>query len=217
MGARGGSLRRLAIVGGVLLLAGWLLVELVAPGMAEGWIEVRVRNESAGATGVDAGVDSFPLLTGVVLTGRVRRVDVTLTEVVRQRVTFASFEFLFEGIEVDRATFLTRDAEIRSIDRGTVTARIAVDELSAIFGVAQRVGPEGLEVDVVDGLLRIGLPGLPVADVDLPDVFFPCEPSARIDPDGILLSCAFEEVPAILAGGRPEALDWTAPGRGVEG
>lgn len=186
-----------------MALVGWLVVELVAPGMAEERIELRVRNESGGATGVEADVDSFPLLTRVILTGRVARTTVEMTEVVRRRITFARIAFVFEEVRVDRSAFLMRDARVRSIERGTVSARISSEELSAIFGVAQRIGLEGLEVRASDGVLRVGRSGLGTVAVDLPDVLFPCDPDATIGSDGIILSCAFDEVPAVLVGRDP--------------
>lgn len=166
--------------------------------MAEERIESRVRARTNGLAGVTADVDSFPLVTRLLLTGRVARVSVDADEVASQGITFVDLRFTAEGIELDRSKFLTRDAEVRDVDRGTVSARILPEELSAAFGVAQVLEAEGFEIEAREGQLVLLRDGGQVATAPLPDDLFPCAPSGRLEPDGLGLSCTFTELPALL-------------------
>lgn len=101
-------------------------------------------------------------------------------------------------MKLDRSKFLSRDAEVRSIDRGTVSARIPAEELSVTFGVAQALGTEGVEAEVRGGELVLLQDGRQIAAAALPDDLFPCSPSGRLEADGIELSCAFTDPPTLL-------------------
>ncbi len=166
--------------------------------MAEGRIETRVRDRTNDLVGVSADIDSFPLVTRVLLTGRVARASVRADEVASQGITFADLQYTVEGVQLDRSKFLSRDAEVRSIDRGTVSARIPAEELSVTFGVAQALGTAGVEVEVRDGELVLLRDGGQIAAAALPDDLFPCSPSGHLGADGIELSCGFTDPPTLL-------------------
>lgn len=157
-----------------------------------------MRERTNDLVGISADVDSFPLVTRLVLTGRVARVSLRADEVASRGITFADLHVTVEGTRLDRSKFLTGDAEVHDIDRGTVSARIPAEELSVTFGVAQALGTEGFDVEVREGELRLVRDGRQIGAAPLPDDLFPCSPSARLETHGIDLSCAFTDPPRLL-------------------
>lgn len=188
-------MKKLVVVGILAVL--WGGAEAVAPQIVEGRIEERAAERSRGATTVSANVDSFPLVTRALTSGRVERIEVTLDEVVRQRLSFATIRFTVTGIELDRGALLSGDAEVRDIDTGTVVAEVTADELTTVLGLAERLGLGEVAVDVRELELVVRRAGRSFA-IPLPDDLFPCAPSARVSGDRILLSCTFHEIPRVL-------------------
>lgn len=173
----------------LLAVALWVVGEIALIPFAESRIEHEVSQRTRDATGVTADIDSFPLAAGVLATGNVRKLTVTLDRVSRLSVSFASVSFAVSGIEVDRAAILQGRARIRSIDSGTVTARL---ELGALGRLASLVG-----VDVrMDGrTLRAG-----PASVEVPRELVPCDPQSRVSGDVVILTCTLTELPEVLEG-----------------
>ncbi len=176
----------------VIVIVGlWLLAELAVIPLAQGQIEKAVAQRSEGEAGVSADIDSFPMITRVLLTGQVKELSVTLDQVARQRLTFAEVTFQVSGIDVDRAAILQREVKIKSIDRGTVTATV---DLGALGGILGRIGSFiGNDVRVEDGQLHIGPSSFPLGD----DIF-PCDPDGQIEGEQVILTCSTTEIPDAL-------------------
>jgi hypothetical protein len=136
------------------------------------------------AANVSASIDSFPLVSRLVFTGRVNDVTVTLEQVARARLTFAEVRFELSGIEVDRASIFQRDPRVTAIDRGTITAIIDAGVLG------QAASALGLEARVRGRTLVVGPASFP-----LPSDLLPCEPEARAEGEQVIVSCTINEVP----------------------
>jgi len=190
-------MRKLWLVPAVLAVLG-LGVELVAPQIAEGQIESRAQERSADFAAVDADIDSFPMVTRLLLTGKVNRLTITLTEVVRQRLTFAEVSFTLTGIGLDRTKLIAGDVEVTDIDAGEVRAELRSDAIAAVLGVAERIGLREVGTEVVGGTLRLRRAGRTIVEVALGADLFPCEPAVETTDKTIVLSCTFTEVPDII-------------------
>jgi hypothetical protein len=125
------------------------------------------------------------------VTGKARKVTITLDDVARQAVTFATVSFALEGIAIDRATIVQGNPRITDIDRGTITATI---DLGSVGGVLGRIADAvGLRPQMSGRTLHIGSAAVPISS-DL----FPCSPEAAIEDRTITLSCTIDEVPEAL-------------------
>ncbi|MGH2760417.1 MAG: LmeA family phospholipid-binding protein [Actinomycetota bacterium] len=171
----------------VLLAVLWLAGELTVVPIAEGRIEQRVAELNRDAANVNANIDSFPLVSRLVFTGRVNEVTLTLERVARARLTFAEVRFALEGIEVDRATLLQRQPKVTAIDRGTITAVIDTGVLGNVAS-ALRLNPRVRGRTLVVGLLSFPIPS------DL----VPCQPEVRVEDNDVIVSCTIDEVPEVL-------------------
>ena len=178
-------LRRLLL----LVVVAWLLGEIALIPFAESRIEKEVAKRSRDTAAVSANIDSFPLAAGVLVTGKVRELTVTLERVTRIRVPFASVAFRVNGIAVDRAAILRGRAKIRSIDEGTITATIELGALGRLASLS------GVDVRVEGRTLRAG-----PASVQLAQDILPCDPQARVDGDTVVITCEITELPEVLKG-----------------
>lgn len=190
----------------LLVVVAALAVELVAPQLAASRIEEHVRGQTSGVVEVSADVGTFPVVSRLLLTERVSRLGVTLSEVAGQQLTFAAVRFDLHGVELDRNALLSGDVRVQGMRGGQATAVLDVNALSDAAGVPVRI-EEGTLVAEVGGT-RLELPlavegralrlpgGLPA--VALPDLV-PCAPTeTAVHGDRIELSCTLEEVPSIL-------------------
>ncbi len=176
-------IRRLVLLVVVL----WVIGELLLIPFAESRIESEISRRSFHVAGVEADIDSFPLAAGVLVTGKVRKLTVTLDRVDRVGVRFASVAFAVSGIAVDRPAILRGHSRFRSIDSGTVTATIELGALGRLASLA------GVDVSVTGRTLHAG----PV-DVEIPSDLIPCDPQARVSDDQVILTCTITEVPDVL-------------------
>jgi hypothetical protein len=94
-------------------------------------IEEQVRASALDAGDVDVEIDSFPLVTSVLLDGRVDRVSVTLRDVERNGVHFESLRLGLAGIKVKRFAVIRGEPGATSIRRGRLSARISGDVAAA--------------------------------------------------------------------------------------
>jgi hypothetical protein len=171
----------------ILVVAAWIVGEILVIPFAESRIEKEVAERNRDTATVEADIDSFPLVAGVIFTGNVRELTVTLDRVARQALTFAEVKFELSGIEVDRPAILRGDPRISDIDRGTVTATIELGALGRLASLA------GVDVTVVGRTLRAGSFSATISD-DL----IPCSPTARVEDERIVLSCEIDDVPQFL-------------------
>jgi hypothetical protein len=174
----------------ILLAVVWLVAELAAIPVAGRLIAQRVSAQTHDIAAVHAKVGTFPIVTRLLLTGRVNNATVTLDKVVRLNLTFAQVSFQLEGVQLDKsALFGQRKARITAIQQGTVTATIDVQDVSRI---ARAFSPSRAP-RVTGRTLLLG-----AASFQLSSDIMPCDPDARIDGNQIVLSCTVNNVPPVL-------------------
>ncbi|HVL80440.1 MAG TPA: LmeA family phospholipid-binding protein [Actinomycetota bacterium] len=185
---------RLFLLAAVLGVA----AELVAPSLVESQMEARVRDRTRGAVGVTADVQSFPLLTRLALTGQVRHVEMTLDEVSRERLLFATVRYELDGVTLDRSALYRRRARVSDIDRGRIVATLEAEDLAAGLGIPLDLAPGDVSARVVDRVLRLGEGAGAEISESLPQDILPCDPEASLDAGRVILSCSFTGVPPVL-------------------
>lgn len=191
----------------VVLLAGLgLAVELFAPRLVADAIEDHVRDQTEEGVGVSAEVGKFPVVTRLLVTGRVPRVSVTLDEVAGQELTFASVRLQLRGVELAREALIGGDVRVRGMRSGQATAMLDANALSQALGVPVRIEDERVLVEAAGTEVAVPLDfagdtltlpaGLPA--VTLPDLLSCGEVSATVRPNRIRLTCTLDGVPPIL-------------------
>src|SRR5687768_11051203 len=182
---------RKLVVAAIVLGGLWLVGEIAAVPFAERQVEQRVAERNRDAATVRADINSFPLVSRLLFTGRVNEVDVTLDRVVRSRLTFAEVRFALAGLEVDRAALIRGEARVTAIDRGTITATVDLDGLSSLLGRALEA--VGANVRVSGRALLVGPASFPI-----PSDLMPCTPQARVEGEQVIVSCTIDEFPEAL-------------------
>ena len=116
--------------------------------------------------GVEAEIDSFPLITSVLLDGRVDRVALTLRDVDRNGIHFDRLRLVLIGMKVDRFQLLRGEPGASSIRRGTLSALVTGPPAEAAAEVGEV--PDGIlpcdpiEMDVAGSVLRLSCTMRPV-------------------------------------------------------
>ncbi len=187
-----------------------VVVELAASSFFEARMEKRVRERIRDVGAVSVDVDSFPLVTRLVTTGRIRRMTLTLEQLVRQRVSFASVRLHVEGLELDRDELLrSRVVELREIDSGLLMAELTAEDLSDLAGVPLEMRPGRVSLKVAGTALvaqpeirgrTLRLTGrrIPALSLALPEEFASCTPDIEVQLGRMLLSCRIQKVPSLL-------------------
>lgn len=184
------ALRRTLLV----MLVVWVAAEVAAPPLAAARIEARLRGQVP-ASDVTAEVARFPLLSRLLTTGRVPRVAVELTDVAYQGLRVAVVRYELTGVSLDRAALLGGRLQVTDIEEGSVTGEVAAAEVAAVLGAGAAVGAD---VQVRDGRLVVaGIEG-PALPAELIES---CDPDVAVEGDRLVVTCALQEVPGLLAGG----------------
>ena len=194
---------------GAVLVAG----DLVARGVAEAELERRLAAEVPGAVGVDADIEAFPFLPGLVLSGRVPAVRAHVDGLRAGPLALTDADVELRGVRLERDALLRREVELTAVDSGRTAVTLGEAALSDALGLpvdvdasgAVRVTFRGRTVTAPvavgdDGRIVVDLPGplgaLPLTAGALP--LLPCTPRAIPEPDRVRLSCAVTEVPPEL-------------------
>lgn len=186
------------------------VLELVAPAVVEARIEERVRERTREVAGVSADVDSFPVVTRLLVTGRIRHMTLTLDRLVSQRVTFATVRLTVEGLELDRDVLLRQqEIELRDMETGVLTAELTAEVLSDLVGAPVELRPGQVSVtlggtavpaqpEIRDRTLRLGGRRITALSVTLPEELESCTPDLVVQRGRMLLSCRLQELPSLL-------------------
>jgi len=164
-----------------------VVVEIAAIPLTSQIVQHEVAARDQNAATVKASVGTFPLLTRLLVTGKVNSVHVVLDRVTGQRLTFSEVDFDVRGVSIDRTALLQRKFHVQDVDEGTVTATINLSDISPLAGrIASRASVNGH---------TLSLGGLSFA---LSSSLFPCSPDATVEGDHITLACTFTEIPAVI-------------------
>lgn len=176
-------LRRLVI----LLVALWLVGEILAIPVADRIIADEVAARTRNATSVHASIGSFPVVARMLVFQKVSSVSVRLERVVGERIPFSEIRYDVKNVGIDRGSVFSGKVHVTSVGSGTVTATINLADISPVAGrIASAVHMEGRSL--VLGGVRFAL------GTNL----IPCTPQATIEGQQVILSCTIDHIPPVL-------------------
>lgn len=184
-------MRKLIGFGLIGLVGLWVVAEVaIIPAYAAREVERQVEARTGDVASVEADLDSFPLATRLMLTGRINRATITLDRAVRQNITYATVRFELDGIQMDRNSLFS-DPRVTAIDEGRIEAVIDLSTLSPLLGRASAV--LGEQVRIEGGRFFVGRFSAEIAR-DL----IPCDPDGRVEGTNAILTCTIHDVPEVL-------------------
>ena len=171
--------------------------EWFADGLAEDTIEERLEEETGAEATAD--VSSFPLLTGTLLTERVRSVEITLVDLVTEEVRFDEINVDVNGIHLPRGRLFDGDFRPTAIDAGTVGAFLSVESLGEALGVPLgELDPTTVSAELEGGNLTVEAPNIGAQSVPFPEDVMPCSASGQVEAEGVRLRCAIDAIPQVV-------------------
>jgi len=205
-------LRKLLLL--AVVVAGLLVVADVA---ARKVAEDQVADRVAASDGVEGQarveISSFPFLPGLLASGTVDDLTVTVDDVRTDRVRFATVAVDLERVRVSREELLSgRRVVLQDVGRGTARAEVTQEELSRVLDlpvtvergrVRVRVAGQQVtaEASVRDNVTRLSVAGAQVPGLTLPRLpLVPCLADVELVPGRVRLSCRLDRVPADLVG-----------------
>lgn len=166
--------RRVFVAFLIITVVGYGALEFAAKSFAEGKLEELAVERNRLAQGAEAKV-SVPLLYGILVNSRIRRVEIATTQVDLGPFVADRASAVLRTIELDRmATLLEREPVIESID---------VVEMALEFNSAQasKVLPEGFSFEFLPtGKVRLIGPGTDITG----QLVIAEGPVIRFDPEG---------------------------------
>lgn len=186
-------MRKLVVLGAILIVLG-VVADIGAKALSESQIEQTAHREVPESS-TDAAIPVFPFLPPLLLAGKVDEVSVRLTRVpVQGGVMFDKLDFDLRGVEISRRALLNeRRVQLVKIDRGTVTALVALPEIVRALPI------EGLSARVVDRSIVLQGPGGVSVRIPMPtEDLIPCDGTATVVGGRVRISCTLEEIPPAL-------------------
>jgi hypothetical protein len=185
-------LRRLIVAAVVLLVLGFV-ADIGVKALAESQIETTAQEEAPEA-GADAAIPVFPFLPPLLIAGNVDEVSLQMTHVPAGAVFFDRLDFDLHGVQISRRALLNeRRVELVAIDRGTVTAVVALPaavRALPLSAVSARVSGRTIVVRGPGGVSA----SIPMPAPDL----VPCSGTATVQADRVRLTCTLEHIPRAL-------------------
>lgn len=192
----------------VLLVIG-VGIELAATPLVESRMEQRVQENTEGTVSVNADIDSFPMITRLLVTEELRRATIHVDELAEQDLPLTAVSLTLHGVVLDRDRLVRGDLEVRSIRSGRLRAEITEQRLSEALEVPVQIDGGTLRVEAQDrtvnfdlllsaGRLRLEIPGVGGVSGAFDTDTLPCRPEATVFDDRIVLNCTFGSVPGVL-------------------
>ena len=176
--------------------------EFFAARFAENQIEERLAREVDAE--VEADVSSFPLVTRLLLAEEVRRLEVTLTNVAFEEISFDTLTIEADGIELPRRRLFDRNLRPTGIANGSVVAFVSRSSLEAALGTSlPAIDPAAATATLELGTLTIEVPELPPVQVAIPEEALPCSGAGEVVSDGVRLRCEVDEIPPVVLDNLP--------------
>ena len=178
---------------------------------AENQVAAGLNRQLDGVASVDVGFSGFPFVGRALLFGEVDQVSVTLEEVERTELTFATVGMRLRGIVIDRGA-LAGDRQVRfeDVDGGDAFAELSQTELRRVTGLELTLEPGVVKISaagqtvraavtVQEGALVVQPPGAPAISVPVPTFdFLPCVAKATVLTGRIRVGCSLDTIPAPL-------------------
>ena len=179
--------------------------------------EEQVAERVAATEGVEGQarveISSFPFLPGLLASGTVDDMSVTVDDVRTDRVRFATVAVDLERVRVSREELLSaRRVVLQDVGRGTARVELTQEELSRLLDLPVtvergrvRVRVAGQQVtataSVRENVLRLSVAGAQVPAVTIPRLpLVPCLADVELVPGRVRLSCHLDQVPPDLVG-----------------
>jgi hypothetical protein len=201
----------LAVVAVLVLLL--VAADLGVRSVAESQLRDRVAAAVSPGGATSARISSFPFVGRLLISGDVSRIQVAAADVTVERLTFAKVSVDLQDVTLDRGRLLSdRKVVLESLGKGTATAELTQDRLSAALGVpvtltaghiAVRVAGQQVtaKATVSDNTLRVTVAGLSVPGLRIPKLpLLPCVADAVVLAGRIRLTCSVDQVPPELVG-----------------
>lgn len=188
------------LVAALVVVVAWLVGEILAQAWLEQRIADRVAEAAAGQVAVEADIESFPVATGVMVTGAVDRVEVGLTQVAGRGLGPIDLRISVTGLRLDRSALLSGDLDVTGLDEGQFRAARSTTGLPrpVVRGLELALdGAERLGVDVTESGLRIELPLIGGVELSLP-LTAPCDPGLSLEGQDLVFACTFTKLPDVL-------------------
>ena len=199
----------LAVVVAVLLV----VADLAARQVAEEQVAERVAATEGVEGQARARIDSFPFLTGLLASGTVSDLAVSVDDVRTERLRFASVTVDLEEVRISREILLSeRRVVLQDVGKGTVRVELTQEEISRVLDLPVAVERGRIRVRVAgqqvtaaasirDNVLRLQVAGVQVPALPIPRLpLVPCLADVELLPGRVLLSCRLEQVPPDLVG-----------------
>lgn len=200
-------MRKLIVLG--VVLAGLAGVDVAAKGWAESKLADKARVEAGAGASAGADIDSFPFLGRLAVSGKAGDVTFTLHDVAAQQLHFTTVRLSFADVTLDKGRLFKGKAELKSIDKGTITVALSAEDLTKQLGVPVTIDDGKVSVTVggrvvaantsvtSEGSLRLQVASLPAFNVPIPRTRLISCPVARVEVDDGRLeaSCDVEEIP----------------------
>lgn len=178
----------------VVLFAAGLVADIALKALAESQIETTAQREAPDAT-TDAAIPVFPFLPPLLLAGRVDEVSVHMRQVAAGAAVFDRLDFDLRGVTISRRALLEeRRVELVDIDRGTVSAVVALPAPVRSLPVGR------LTARVVGRSIVVAGPGGASVSIALPRAsLLPCdEGAATLVAGRVRITCTLDDIPPAL-------------------
>ena len=195
----------------VVLLGLLAIADIGVKIWAENQVEAGLDRQLEGVASVDVGFSGFPFMGRALLLGEVDQISVTLEEVRRTQLTFATVGMRLSGIAIDRDALVgDRQVRFEDIDRGEAFAELSQTELRRITGMEITLEPGVAKISaagqtvraavtVRDGALVVQPLDGPAISVPVPTFdFLPCVARATVLTGRIRVGCSLDAIPAPL-------------------
>lgn len=199
----------LAILLGLLAVA-----DVAARGAAESELADRVHGRVPEAHRVDAGISSFPFIGRLLAAGTVGEVRVAAIGVkLAGGVDAESIVVDAHRVGIDRDQLLGhRRVVLTGVGHGDAKVTVTAAAISSALGMPVQLSRNGVQVSYRGqtvaatvgfraGAIVVDIAGVASLRVPMPKLpLVPCQPSATVLGDRVVLSCTFDRVPAEMIG-----------------
>ncbi len=211
-------MRRLVITGVVLvvLVVGYLVLDVLAKGFVEGRVEDEFRdNPQLQVEDASFAIDSFPFLFRLGAFGEVSA-TLELDGVQEQGITIDHFSLDVDGLVFDRMSAFNGQVEATDLDQATAAIDLSQGTIAQIVGVPVEI-TEGGQVTAGGVVIQASMEGDDLvlsgdgfSPVTVPlnlERYLPCAPETEVLDGLVHLSCVTEELPRIVNRVIGEAID----------
>jgi len=197
----------------VAILGGLAYADMRVRHVVEEHARAKITETLPQAQGVGVEIDGFPFVLGVLMSGEVEALHVTVDAVEEQGLRATELSLHVESIQLDTDALLDESRlVVTGIGRATAEGFVSDDEVSKLSGHTVEFGAGTARAEVqgqvieaaasIQGrlvFLSSNLEGVPPLMFPLPSSeLLPCAPQAELMPGKIRLACSVTELPAAL-------------------